>query len=169
MCRPRNQHYEIASYDLHLWLNLHPTLDQLLPPHARLWDPNKVQWDARKVECRQCQAVVNASSLSCHLADLHEVYQQTVVAEELLDDRVGVSYRATTLANGKIPCPFPGCVGESGSSWMLWRHFRDVHPRDLVIALKEQQFPCCKRCGMQVNFAYPRHTRTKECAMGIAR
>ncbi len=82
--------------------------------------------------------VVNASSLSHHLADLHEVYQQTVVAEELLDDQAGVSYMAISLANGKIPCPFPGCVGELGSSWLLRRHFQDVQPRDLVIAPKEQ-------------------------------
>ncbi len=74
------------------------------------------QWDARKVECRQCQVTMNASSLSRHLADIHEVYQWTVVAEELLDDRAGVSYRATTLANSKISCPYPGCVGELGSS-----------------------------------------------------
>jgi hypothetical protein len=44
------------------------------------------QWDARKVECRRCQVTMNASSLSHHLVDLHEVYQQTMVAEELLDD-----------------------------------------------------------------------------------
>jgi hypothetical protein len=118
----------------------------------------RAQWDVRKVECRQCQAIVNASSLSHHLVDLHEVYQQTGVAEELLDDQAGVLYRATTLANGKIPCLFPGCFGELGSSWMLRCHFRDLHPMDLLIAPKEQQFPCCKRCGMQVNFTYPRHT-----------
>jgi hypothetical protein len=38
------------------------------------------------------------------------------VAVELLDDQAGVLYRATTLANGKISCPYPGCVGELGSS-----------------------------------------------------
>jgi hypothetical protein len=95
------------------------------------------RWDVRTVECRQCQAKMNASSLSCHLADLHEVYQQIVVAEELLDDQVGVLYRATTLGNGKIPCPYPCCVGELGSSWMLRRHFRDVHPKDLGTVSKE--------------------------------
>jgi hypothetical protein len=84
------------------------------------------QWDARKVECRQCQATMNASSHSSHLADLHEVYQQTVVVEELLDDQTGVSYMATTLANGKISCPYPGCVGDLGSRWMLRCHFRDT-------------------------------------------
>jgi hypothetical protein len=127
------------------------------------------QWDARTEECRQCQASMNASSLSRHLANLHEVYQQTVVAEELLDDRAGVLYRATTLVNGKISCPYPGCVGELGSSWMLRCHFWDIHPKDLVTAPKKQQYPCCKRCSMQMNFAYPRHACTKECAMGMAR
>jgi hypothetical protein len=112
---------------------------------------------------------MNASSLSRHLAGLQEVYQQKLVAEELLDDQAGMSYRATTLANGKISCPYPGCVGELVSSWMLRHHFRDIHPKDLVIAPKEQQYPRCKRCSMQVNFAHPRHTRTKECTMGMTR
>ncbi len=84
------------------------------------------QWGARKVECRQCQATMNANSLSHHLVDLHEVYQQMVVAEELLDNQVGVLYRATTLANGKFSCPYPGCVGKLGSSWMLRHHFQDT-------------------------------------------
>jgi hypothetical protein len=72
---------------------------------------------------------MNASSLSHHLVDLHEVYQQTVVVEELLDDQAGMLYRATTLANGKISCPYPDCVGELGSSWMLRCHFLDIHPK----------------------------------------
>ncbi len=46
--------------------------------------PTREQWDARTVECRQCQATMYASSLSRHLAYLHEVCQQTVVVEELL-------------------------------------------------------------------------------------
>jgi hypothetical protein len=62
------------------------------------------QWDARTVECRQCQATMNASSLSHHLTNLYEVYRQMVVAEELLENQVGVLYVATTLANGKISC-----------------------------------------------------------------
>jgi hypothetical protein len=126
-------------------------------------------WVARTVECRQCQAKINTSSLSRHLADLHEIYQQTVVAEELLDNRAGMLYKATTLPNGKISCPYPGCVGELGSGWMLRHHFQDIHPKDLVTAPKEQQYPNCKNCSMQVNFAYLRHTCTKECAMGTAR
>jgi hypothetical protein len=43
------------------------------------------QWDTSTVKCRQCQAKMNASSLSCHLAHIHKVYKQMVVAEELLD------------------------------------------------------------------------------------
>jgi hypothetical protein len=73
------------------------------------------QWDARTVECRQCQAKMNTSSLSHHLMDIHKIYQKTVVAEELLEDQAGVSYRATTLLNGKLACRFPGCVRELGS------------------------------------------------------
>ncbi len=72
------------------------------------------QWDARRVKCRQYQAKINASSLSRHLADIHKVYQQMVVAAELLDDQAGVSYRATTLPSSKIAYPYPGCVGELG-------------------------------------------------------
>jgi hypothetical protein len=121
------------------------------------------------VECRQCQAKMNASSLSHHLANLHEVYQQTVVAEEPLEDRAGVSYRATTLPNDKIACPYPGRVGELGSGWMLRCHFKDIHPKDLVAAPKKRQYLHCKKCNIQVNFTYPRHTCTKECAMGMAR
>jgi hypothetical protein len=44
------------------------------------------EWDARTVECRQCQARMHASSLSHHLAGIHKIYQQMVVAEELLED-----------------------------------------------------------------------------------
>jgi hypothetical protein len=112
---------------------------------------------------------MNASSLSRHLADLHEVYQQMVVAEELRDNQAGMLYRATTLPKGKIACPYPGCVGELGSGWMLRCHFQDIQPKDLVTAPKEQQYPHCKNCSMQVNFAYPRQTCRKECAMGTAR
>jgi hypothetical protein len=42
------------------------------------------EWDSRKVRCHQCNKMMSASSLRHHLADQHEVYQQVVVAEELL-------------------------------------------------------------------------------------
>ena len=37
-------------------------------------------WDARTVTCRECGKEMRASSLSRHLADLHQIYQQQVVA-----------------------------------------------------------------------------------------
>jgi hypothetical protein len=42
------------------------------------------EWNARDVECLKCGKMVKATSLRCHLADMHNVYQQTVVAEEML-------------------------------------------------------------------------------------
>jgi hypothetical protein len=45
------------------------------------------EWNTCDVECRQCGKVLKASSLGCHLADVHDIYQQAVVAEELLEVR----------------------------------------------------------------------------------
>ncbi len=42
------------------------------------------EWNTRDVECLKCGKMVRATSLRCHLADMHNVYQQTVVAEEML-------------------------------------------------------------------------------------
>ncbi len=44
-------------------------------------------WDAHTVTCRECGKDMRASSLAPHFADQHEIYQQQVVAEELLDGR----------------------------------------------------------------------------------
>ncbi len=65
------------------------------------------------------------------------IYQQMVVAEELLEHQAGLSYRATTLPTGKLACLFPGCVGEIKSSWKMRQHFWDKHPKDLVTMPKE--------------------------------
>jgi hypothetical protein len=40
--------------------------------------------NARDVECLKCGKMMKATSLRRHLADMHNVYQQTVVAEEML-------------------------------------------------------------------------------------
>jgi hypothetical protein len=48
------------------------------------------EWDAPTVTCRECGRDMRAGSLGCHLADLHEIYQGQVVAEELLDRHEGV-------------------------------------------------------------------------------
>ncbi len=44
------------------------------------------KWNSCNVKCHQCGKVLKASSLGRHLADVHDIYQQTVVAKELLKD-----------------------------------------------------------------------------------
>ncbi len=72
-------------------------------------------------------------------------------------------YQARPKRNGKFPCPVPECPGELRDGWKLRHHFQDLHLFDRVVVLSEGYFPLCKRCWMQVNPAYPQHTRTKEC------
>ena len=93
---------------------------------------------------------MQASSLRCHLVDQHEIYQQQVVAEELLEGREGVTYKVA-LGCGKLRCPFPLCKGELASGWMMRRHFRDLHPLDYVVVAKEGRYPRCPHCGMQID------------------
>jgi hypothetical protein len=50
-------------------------------------------WDAHTVTCRESGKDMQASSLGRHLADLHEIYQQQVVAKELLEGREDVTYK----------------------------------------------------------------------------
>ena len=67
-------------------------------------------WDARKVTCRECWKDMQASSLGHHHADQHEIYQQQVVADELLDGQDGVVYWSTMSrwvagsSNARSPC-----------------------------------------------------------------
>jgi len=49
-----------------------------------------VDWDTLTVTCRECGKNMRVSSLGGNLVDLHEIYQQQVVAEELLRRREGV-------------------------------------------------------------------------------
>ena len=106
-------------------------------------------WEARTVTCRECGKNMRASSLSHHLADLHEIYQQQVVAKELLDKQQGAVYRVGEGYAGTLCRPFPS--GKMASGWMIQRHFRDVHPLDFVVLPKEGRYLHCPRCGMQVN------------------
>jgi hypothetical protein len=112
---------------------------------------------------------MRVSSLSHHLADLHEIYQQQVVVEELLNERQGVVYHVGEGRAGLLCCPFPHCLGKLANGWMMRRHFRDVHPLDNVDLPKEGRYPHCPRCGMQVNPRYPAHINTKESKIGTAR
>ncbi len=122
----------------------------------------------RDVTCYTCGKEMKASSLSRHLADVHDIYQQTVVAEELLELRPPVTYTVSAGLHARgLPCPFPRCLGWLKDGWMMRRHFRDVHPLDLVRVPSEGCYSRSERCSMQVNPFYPRHMQTKECQVGV--
>jgi hypothetical protein len=111
---------------------------------------------------------MRAGSLSRHLADLHEIYQGQVVAEELLNQHEGLAYKVKER-HGKLKCPFPLCTGEMAGGWMMQWHFCDLHPLDYVTVSREGQYPWCLRCGMQVDPRYPALINTKEGQVGMAR
>jgi hypothetical protein len=128
------------------------------------------EWNSHNVECYQCGNKMKASSLSRHLADAHDIYQQTVVAKELLELRPPVLYMVCAGLHARdLPCPYPWCLGRLRDGWMMRRHFWDVHPLDLVMVPKEGRYARCERCGMQVNPIYPRHQYSKECQVGVER
>jgi hypothetical protein len=128
------------------------------------------EWNSCNVECRQCGKVLKASSLGRHLADVHDIYQQAVVAKELLEDRPPVLYRVRAeLHTRALQCPYPECTGRLQDGWMMRQHFRNVHPIALVEVPKEGRFDRCKRCGMQVHPLYPRHQLSKQCQVGVER
>jgi hypothetical protein len=105
--------------------------------------------DACTVTCRECGKDMRTSSLGCHLVDLHKIYHQQVVAEELLDWREGVVYDQEGY--GKLKCPFPLCKGELTGGWMMQWHFCDLHPLDYITIPKKGRYPRCPHCGMQVD------------------
>jgi hypothetical protein len=123
------------------------------------------EWDACTVTCRECRKDMWASSLDRHLADQHQINQQQMVAEELLNRREGVTY-AVAPGCGSLKCLFPLCKGMLASGWMMQRHFRDLHPLDYVVVPKEGRYSRCPYCGMQTNPRYPAHINTKECQVG---
>jgi hypothetical protein len=127
------------------------------------------KWNAHDVKCRQCGKELKASSLGCHLADdVHDIYQQAVVAKALLEVCPPVTYTVSMVLHARaLSCPYPGCEGHLRDEWMMRRHFRDVHPMDLVKVPKEGKFGHCKQCGMQVHPMYPRHRYTKECQIEV--
>jgi hypothetical protein len=79
--------------------------------HICLGYQTSKQWEVCHMNCSHCNAKLQALSLPCHLATLQGVYQQTVVAEELLDEREGVTYNATQHPSGQLTCPIAGCLG----------------------------------------------------------
>jgi hypothetical protein len=53
--------------------------------------------------------MVKATSLRRHLADMHNVYQQTVVAEEMLICRPAETYVVSESSPVGLSCPYPEC------------------------------------------------------------
>jgi hypothetical protein len=107
-------------------------------------------------------------SLGRHLADVHDIYQQTVVAKDLLEDQPPATYTASAgLHSSDLPCPFPGCEGWLRDFWMMRQHFRDVHPMDIVAVPKDGKYNRCEKYGMQFNLHYPCHRFLKECKVGV--
>jgi hypothetical protein len=126
------------------------------------------EWNSRNVQCYQCAKGIKAGSLGCHLADVHDIYQQTVVTKDLLEDQPPAMYTVTAGLHGRdLSCPFPGCKGQFRDGWMMRRHFKDVHPLNWVVIPKEGKYSRCKWCVMQVNPLYPRHRFSKECQAGV--
>jgi hypothetical protein len=88
------------------------------------WGPvTTAEWNVRDIECTKCRKTLKASSLCCHLADMHGIYQQTVVAEEMLECRPAETHEITNWSPAGLTCPVPGCGGILGSGWMMRRHF----------------------------------------------
>ena len=117
-----------------------------------------------------CQAKLKAKSLCPHLKSGHDIYQQVVVRDDLLEDLPSIRYEAERVGH-KQPTsfPFPGCPGKLSSAYMLRRHFRDLHPKDSVVIPWEGHFPRCERCRMQCNPRYPRHIHLQVCQLGVKR
>jgi hypothetical protein len=128
------------------------------------------QWEVCHVNCSHCDVKLQACSLPRHLATLHSVYQQTVVAEEVLDERESVTYKATQHPGGQLTCPIAGCLGFVKDGWNMRRHFWDLHPWDKVTVPKEgRSYPQCQYCRMQVNSLVTGHWKTESCTLGTDR
>jgi hypothetical protein len=121
----------------------------------------------RAVVCHVCNKTLQARSLRPHLSSNHNIHQQVVVAEALLEERSGVRYRADPGGTKEpIQCPFPGCPGVLSSPYMLRRHFWDLHPKDTVEISREGTFPQCEHYTIQCNPLYPRHIHSQVCKLG---
>ncbi len=127
--------------------------------------PGKDLW--RAVVCHVCNKALQAKSLCPHLLSAHDIHQQVVVAEALLEEWAKICYRADPgESKDPIQCPFPVCPGVLSSPYMLCRHFQDLHPKDIVEIPREGTFPRCERCTMQCTPRYPQHIHTQICSLG---
>ena len=122
------------------------------------------------VFCQPVHQKMQARSLPRHLATRHGVYQQTVVAEELLEQRASAAYRTEQHPDGKPTCPVGGCLGVTKDGWNMRQHFQDMHLWDTVTVPKEgRSYPWCRHCRMQVNLWFTGHWKTKSCVIGTER
>jgi hypothetical protein len=75
--------------------------------HSRV---TAAKWNSRDVQCYQCGKGMKAGSLGHHLADVHDIYQQTVVTKDLLEDQPPATYTVNAGLHGSdLSCPFSGC------------------------------------------------------------
>ena len=74
------------------------------------------------VGCHVFKKSLQAQRLQSHLESTHDIYQQVVVPNDLLEERAGIRYEAERVGR-KMPirCPFPGCPGTLSSAYMLCR------------------------------------------------
>jgi hypothetical protein len=121
----------------------------------------------RAMVCHVCHKALQARSLCLHLLSAHDIHQQVVIADALLEEQAGVCYRADPGGRkDPIQCPYPGCPGVLSSPYMLCLHFQDLHPKDTMEILREGTFPWCKHCMMQCNPRHPWHIHTQVCLLG---
>ncbi len=117
-----------------------------------------------------CEKNLQARSLPSHLVSANDIYLQVVVADDLLEERAGIRYKAERVGRKMlIKCPFPGCLGKLSSTYMLHRHFRDLHPKDSVEVSWEGHYPRYEWCAMQGNPKYPRHIHSQVYQTGVER
>ncbi len=110
---------------------------------------------------------MQARSLRLHLSRTHDIHQQVVVANALLEEWAGAYYRANPGGRkDPIQCPHPGCPGVLSSPYMLHHHFEDLHPKGTVEISREGNFPQCEHCTMQCNPWYLLHIHTQVCLLG---
>jgi hypothetical protein len=96
----------------------------------------------RAVVCHVCDKALQARSLRPHLSSAHDIHQQVVVADALLEERAGAHYRADPGGRkDPIQCLHPGCPGMLSSPYMLRRHFQDLHLKDAMENPKGGELP----------------------------
>jgi hypothetical protein len=121
----------------------------------------------RAMVCHVCNKSLQARSLRLHPSSTHNIHQQVVVAEVLLEKQTGIRYRADPGGTKEpIQCPFPGCPGMLSSPYMLRHHFWDLYPKDAVEIPRERTFSWCEHCTMQSNPRYLQHIHTQVCKLG---